>query len=269
MRLRTLGQGPLVLQLAGIVGGVGLFREGAEAAAAAGFRVGSLDTAGDRGDDPAPGPITWDFLAHEVVRALDALGEERALLWGTSYGALTALAVASRHPHRVRGLLLAHPPDPEARPRLHCTALRWAQSRPRPVAAVRRLFGIGFTLLVAWEFAYPTALRRLPAIARSAALAATPARTLADKLHLLWTVPPGLPPVSAGIPVSILAGRFDGAAPLGGARRLARRIPGARLRVVGFTGHSGHYSRPRAFSRMVHEELRRLDAASRASQGAG
>lgn len=255
----VMGQGPLVIKIAGIVGGVGLYREGVETAAAAGFRVAMLDTAGDRRDDPAPGPITWDFLAEEVFRALEALGEDRALLWGTSFGCLVALAAAARRPERVRGLLLGHPPDLESIPALYIRLLQWAAGKPDAVRTTRRLFGLGFPMIVGWEFAAPAAMWRLPTIARAAADAATPASTLAQKAALLWSGGPGLPPPQARIPVSLVSSPLDFAAPLRGARRLAGVLPGSRLRVLGMTGHSGHYSRPRSFARLVVEELRRLD----------
>jgi pimeloyl-ACP methyl ester carboxylesterase len=259
VRVTRFGSGPLVVQLAGIVGGVELYREAGEALARHGFEVALLDTAGDRRDDPAPGRITWDFLVSEVAGGLDALGAERAILYGTSFGCLVALATAARHPRRVRGLLLAHPPDPFARP-FFLPLLRWAQSRPNPVRATRRLFDLYFTSMVAWEFASPAALRRLPALAAASARAATPARTLHEKLALLWAEPPGLPP--DGVPVSILTSPWDLVAPLSGARRLAERLPGARMRVLPFTGHSAHYSRPRAFARVAVEEARRIAGAA-------
>jgi pimeloyl-ACP methyl ester carboxylesterase len=44
------------------------------------------------------------------VKAIDSLSAPRAVLWGTSFGSLVALATAARHPERVSGLLLSHPP---------------------------------------------------------------------------------------------------------------------------------------------------------------
>ena len=256
------GEGPLVIKLAGIVGGVGLYREGVQHTARAGFRVAAIDTAGDRRDDPARQPITWDFLTSEVLRGYDALGARRAILWGTSYGCMVALAVAARHPDRVRGLLLGHPPDPEVLPRIWGRVLAWTSTRPRPVSVTRALFAPIFGAMVGWEFAVPTAMVRAPSLVRASADAATPARTLREKLLLLWNEPPGLPTADACLPVSIIAGPLDLAAPLSGARRLARRLPGCSLRVLGWSGHSGHFSRPRTFGRLVVQELRRIDAAA-------
>ena len=140
MRLRVAGVGPPVVKLAGAAGGVGLYREEVDRARTAGFRVAELDLTGDRRDDPAPGPVTWDSLAGEVVQALDDMESTRAVLWGTSFGALVGLATAARRPERVRGLLLCAPPAPGWRPRLPLAALRHAETRRRPerVCAMRR-----------------------------------------------------------------------------------------------------------------------------------
>jgi pimeloyl-ACP methyl ester carboxylesterase len=101
--------GPPVVKLAGIVGGIHLYNEEVTLAARAGFRVAALDVSGDRHDDPTKRTLGWDLYADEVVRDRQPV-RSRALLWGTSFGSLVALATAARHPERVAGLLLSHPP---------------------------------------------------------------------------------------------------------------------------------------------------------------
>ena len=258
MRLTVLegGSGPWVVQIAGIVGGCLLYRETGEALVRAGYRVALLDTAGDRRDDPTKEPLSWDFLSREVVAGLDALGAERPILYGTSFGSLVALATSARYPERVAGLLLAHPPRHGRK--LFMPVVRWAMRQKDPVRATAQAFQLIFTSLLCWEFVFPAALRRLPTARAEAMRAATPARTLHDKLTLLWGDSPGLPP--PGLPVSILASPWDGAAPLSGARAWQHEIPGAVLRVLRFTGHSAHYSRPNSFNRLVVEEVRRLSS---------
>ena len=261
MRLSIRGDGPLVIKLAGTAGGTGLYDEEMEAAAAAGFRVAALDTTGDRSDDPAPAAITWDGLAEDVARGLEALGATRAVLWGTAFGSLVALAAASRRPESVSGLLLCRPPEPRGLPRFQTALIRWAFGRRDPVLATRLLFVAGFNLLAAWEGIYPTTLVRVPALLRASREAATPASTVLSKLRLLLEESPGLPPAEARIPAAILAGAWDTVAPLAGARRLAASIPGARISVLRFSGHSGAYSRPRAYARLAVRDLRQLASA--------
>lgn len=265
MRLRVAGSGPLVVKVAGLVGGVGLYHEETAAAAAAGFQVAALDTSGDRADDPAPGPLSWDFLAGEVVQALDELRARRALLWGTSFGSLVCLAAAARYPKRISGLLLCFPPAPGWRPEVYLALLRWSTSRRQHARATARLFNVGFLTLNAWEFLIPTALLRLPGLARAAADAATPAPTLEQKLQLMWHDDPGMPPRQPYVPSSIIASRLDLVAPFSGARRLAAELPQSRLRVLRLSGHAGAYSHPRTYADWAIAELRSMAVSQSAS----
>jgi pimeloyl-ACP methyl ester carboxylesterase len=259
MRVRCAGEGPTVIKLAGIAGGVGLYEEEVSAVAAAGYRVASLDVGGDRWDDPASCPLSWDYLASEVCCGLDAIAAPRAVLWGTSFGCLIALASAARYPDRIAGLLLCKPPLPGRLPRVHAALFRWASHRRDPARAGRIVFVLGYYLLTSWEALYPTVIVRLPALARASIDAATPSATLWQKIGLLQREPPGFPPPRHRIPIAIIAGSWDTIAPPAGARRLAAALPGSRLRFLLHSGHSGAYSRPRAYARMVIEELERME----------
>lgn len=261
----VLGEGPLVVKLPGIAGGTGLYREEVEAVARAGFRVAMVDLAGDRWDDLAPEPLSWDFLSREVVRGLEFLGAERAALWGTSFGAMIALAAAARVPTRVAGLVLSLPPDPGYRPRLWTAALRWARARRNPDLAARLTFLGGFLAMTSWEGVWPTSLSRGPRFLRAGVEARTPARTVREKIELLWSEPPGLP--VPGTPAAIVAAAWDPVAPLPGARAWAARIPGATLRVVPCAGHAAPASRPKAYAGAVVEGVREVLRGGAAPQG--
>jgi len=260
MRLRVQGDGPLVVKVAGLAAGVGLYHEEVGRARASGFRVAELDTTGDRADDPAATPITWKMLADEVIEALDRLEAERAVLWGTSFGSLVSLAAAARHPDRIRGLLLCSPPEPGWRPRPYLRVLEFTSSRRRPARVTARWFSIGFLILNSWEFINPLALVRLPGLARASRDARTPATTILDKLVLLLRDEPGLPDPDGRMPCSIISGMFDTVTSPGASRRLARKLPGSRLYRLPFAGHSCAYSRPRAYAERTLGELRRLAA---------
>ena len=59
------------------------------------------------GESGAPaGPCAREDLADDVVRLLDALGVERAILVGHSMGGIVSMAAALAHPDRVAGLVL-------------------------------------------------------------------------------------------------------------------------------------------------------------------
>ena len=256
MRLSVAGDGPLVLKIPGLAAGVGLYGEEIAAAREAGFRVAAMDPSGDRSDDPAPGPLSWDFLADEVFRGLDELNAPSAILWGTSFGTLICLGAAARRPERVQGLLLCSPAQPGWRPPLHCSLLRWTSSRPLPARASARWFTAAFMTLNAWEFFNPFALLRLKKLVHAARDARTPHRTIHEKLGLLFGDHPGLP--RDPIDCSIVAGAWDLITFPGTAARLAATLPGSRLFRLGFAGHSCAYSRPRTYLHRTLNELRRL-----------
>ena len=259
MQLTVHGNdGPLVVKLAGIVGGIHLYDEEIAVAAGAGFRVAALDVSGDRRDDPPKRPLGWQLYADEVAEAIDRASASRAVLWGTSFGCLVALAAAARHPERVSGLLLAHPPDPLWRPRLHLALLDWVERRADPDAVARGIFSMAFLGLTSWEAIAPPLWVRLPSLLRASLDAATPPATVKRKLELLFREEPGLPQPDAPIPVEVIAGAWDLVAPLAGARRLASLLPGAKLHVLGFSGHAGAYARPRAHHEAVIAALKRL-----------
>ncbi|WP_173010259.1 alpha/beta hydrolase [Mycolicibacterium sp. P9-64] len=65
--------------------------------------------AGSTIDDPSQ-DATPDLRADDVAAILDALGAETADVFGTSGGAVTGLALVTRHPGRVRTLIAHEPP---------------------------------------------------------------------------------------------------------------------------------------------------------------
>jgi aminoacrylate hydrolase len=258
MKLKVHGTaGPWVVKVSGIAGGVRLYDEEVTAAVGAGFRVIALDTSGDRHDDPAREPITWELLAAEVEAAIAQVGADRAVVWGTSFGCLVALAAAVRRPARIRGLLLCHPPDALRQPRAYPELLAWAARRRRPDLAARLLFSLSFGALTSWEAVAPALWWRLPALLSASIEAATPASTVRRKLELLFGDDPGVPSASS-MGVEIVAGAWDLVAPLSGARRVADRLPGARMTIMGYSGHAGAYARPRSYHRIVTGALARL-----------
>lgn len=71
--------------------------------------------AGSPVDDP-DGPSNPDLRADDVAAILDDLGAESADVFGSSGGAVTGLAMVTRHPGRVRTLVAHEPPLMELLP---------------------------------------------------------------------------------------------------------------------------------------------------------
>jgi pimeloyl-ACP methyl ester carboxylesterase len=76
-----------------------------------GHRVVLFDARGHGASDPAPAPDAYGYedLSADLLRVLDELGIDRAVLAGASMGAHTALNVALRFPERVAGLVAITP----------------------------------------------------------------------------------------------------------------------------------------------------------------
>src|SRR6185503_5074850 len=160
-------------------------------------------------------------------------------------------------PEKVSGLLLCHPPDPGRRPSYQAAIMRWAGGRPDQARATAVAFSIGFRVLAGWEALSPAMLRRIPRLYRTTMEAATPAAVLRAKLLLLASAPGAFPSNGAAPPATIVAGAWDAVTPLRETRRVQALLPGAKIRIIRFAGHGAAFSRPRAFLRIVTEELRR------------
>jgi pimeloyl-ACP methyl ester carboxylesterase len=109
---RVYGDGPRVtVLLHGLLLSQRMHVPLARALAERGNRIVTLDLRGHgRSDRP---PDMWrygmGFFAQDVVALLDHLGDDEAVVGGTSLGANTALEVASLAPERLRGMVVEMP----------------------------------------------------------------------------------------------------------------------------------------------------------------
>lgn len=191
--------------------------------AEAGFRVVSLDLLGHgRSDRPHhASEHRIDVYAEQVVALLDHLGVDAAVLAGTSLGANASLFAASRHPDRVRGVVVEMP------------VLEWAV----PSAALTFV-----PMLLAVHYG-GWALRRLGPLARRVRTSSVVLETVLDVVR---AGPDSIAAVLHGIlvgpvaptvderraieaPVLVLGHRFDLIHPYRDAVNLERHVPGARM----------------------------------------
>ncbi|MGW4801705.1 alpha/beta fold hydrolase [Nonomuraea sp. NPDC004297] len=116
LRYEVRGSGPLLV-LTGAPMSAAEFAPLAEALAAE-HTVVTHDPRGISGsvlDDPAQ-DSTPELRADDLAALLDELGAESADVFGSSGGAVTGLALAARHPGRVRTLVAHEPPCLELLP---------------------------------------------------------------------------------------------------------------------------------------------------------
>lgn len=117
LHIEDRGEGPAVVLLHGLTATNRYVVMGSRALERSGHRVIAYDARGHGASAPARDPedYGYDALTSDLVRVLDAAGEERAVLAGASMGAHTALRLALTRPDRVAGLVLITPAyDPSA-----------------------------------------------------------------------------------------------------------------------------------------------------------
>lgn len=214
-----------------------------------GFLVITFDNRGAGGSDAPPGPYTTAQMADDAAALLAHLGVGRAHILGVSLGGMIAQEVALRHPDRVDRLILA------------CTAPGGKGSlRPAPEVlrsfalspgtgleeAVRRIVPLLYS--EKYRHDHPGEIeefvrRRLarPICAQSHAwqLAAAVGHAAWDRLSEIR------------VPTLVITGDADRVVPPENSRRIARRLPGAKLVILPGAPHRLFAENADAFNREV------------------
>jgi pimeloyl-ACP methyl ester carboxylesterase len=172
---------------------------------------------------------TIETYVEFLVAFLAALGIERADLMGHSMGGMLSVAMAARHPERVRRLVLV---DSAGLPEF---------ARPHWRVPLR---AITDSSMRQWRM-YPTFVK-----------IGLRARTAREGLDIIrrYSVRGDLRRVQA--PTLIVWGSRDRVVPIEHGAFMAKQIPGARLAVVRGAGHMPFYERPEECNRIVLAFLR-------------
>lgn len=234
-----LGTGPALLLLHGIGSSATSWTAQFERLAGE-YRLLAPDLRGyGNSPDPAGAP-SLDAVADDLAALLDGPTH----VAGVSFGALAALALARRHPHLVRSLVLADATLGRAMlPPEECR--RWRDGRfalaealhERADERAREIAGPGASDAVLAELARnmrrarPAGYRNVAAI-----VAATDAR-------------PWLAEVT--VPTLVVCGEHDGVVGLAVSQQIAERIPDARLATIAGAGHAPHVEQPDDFATAV------------------
>jgi pimeloyl-ACP methyl ester carboxylesterase len=255
LRGEVAGEGPPVLLLHGLTATRRYVVHGSRMLERAGYRVAQYDARGHGASSPAPdrGAYDYDLLAADAVAVLDALGMERAALIGQSMGSATAVAVALRHPGRVRALAVVTPAHRGApSPNLdYWDGLAEGLERGGPegfLAAMPLAVGERWRETVRTVILQRLARHDHPE-AVADALRAIPRSAAFDGMAALDRL---------AVPTTVVGSRddVDPDHPLAVAEEYARRIPGAEL-VVEEPGESPLAWRGGALSRALQPLLER------------
>jgi pimeloyl-ACP methyl ester carboxylesterase len=220
-----------------------------------GFRVLAPDRPG-YGANPLPAG-GFGHNARAMISLLDEAGVERAIVAGHSWGAGVALALAQRHPERVRALAMVCPVTPGERLGRVDRAL--AGRRAGPVLARAGFLGAGVAL------ARPALRRRIEPLVPGSDTSRWPElgrawrsfwieqRALVDDLPtLLGSVP---------VPATVVVAARDHVTDPRAARRYANSI-GARVVEVADAGHLLPMQRPAEVARAIVAATERPEEGS-------
>ncbi len=197
------------------------------------FEVLSYDQRGLGRTDRPEGPYSMADYGEDAAALLDAVGWDRCLVMGVSFGGMVAQELAARHPARVERLVLACTSSGGAgKPSYPLHELR---ELPEEERLLRQVELSDVRCDAAWREANPAAAEGMIAFAkaRGSAGAGEPGREEGSRLQLqaraghdTWDRL-----ASLTMPVYICGGHRDGIAPPENQHAMARQIPNAKLEL--------------------------------------
>jgi 3-oxoadipate enol-lactonase len=237
--MERAGSGPRLLFISGTGGDLRLRPNAFDSPLASRFDLVSYDQRGLGQSDQPPAPYSMADYADDAAAVLDALGWPQARVVGVSFGGMVAQEVALRHPQRVERLVLV------------CTSSggEGGASYPlheltdmSPTDRAQRMIEILDTRWAGDAATDPYREQMLPVLlARPSPTPGARRQLEARRHHDTWNRLPAI-----ACPTFVCAGRYDGIADPANSRRLAERIPGARLSFYE-GGHPFLYQDPQAF----------------------
>ena len=251
--------GPLCLFLHGIGGARGNWN-GQLAAAGTLMRAAALDLRGYGDSTLGPRQSTVDDYCADILSVRKALGADRLVLVGLSYGSWIATSFAMRHPDLLAGLVLSG----------GCTGMSEAGPEEREAFRISRQVPLDagqtpadFAPSVVKVLAGPNASEEVKA-RLFASMAAIPAKTYRDALMCFTNPPERFDFSRLTMPVLMMTGEHDRLASPAEIRGVAGRIlaeapmPDVRYETISDAGHVCNLEQPEAYNRILLDFLARL-----------
>lgn len=230
-----------------------------DALLAAGHRVINVDAPGHGRSEPTRRPYTMDDSVDAALSVLDALGLERVVWCGLSWGGMVGMRLGIRAPERIEALVLidtnADSEVPEKLPRYRVMTLVTRLLGPVP-PVLARLPRIYFS---------PSTIDEKPAIVERfvASVASMDRQSI---LHVVDAVILGREDIRSQLhtiraPTLVIVGAHDDATPIARSLDIAKRIEGARLVEIPRAGHLSTLEQPG----MIADEILAFLAERRAA----
>lgn len=208
-------------------------------------RLIAYDTRG-HGESHAPSASSsFADLRGDLLAVMDAAGVDRAYLVGISLGGMTGLHCALDAPERLLGLVACN-----CRASIDAAGIAGWEQRLQVLrdGGIDALAAITLERWFAPEYreAHPQVMERVRAMIRSTSPMGYEACVRAiQSVDLLGRIP------AIRVPVLLVAGAQDGAAPPAAMQAMADAIPGSRLEVLDPCGHLSSVQRPADLAALI------------------
>jgi pimeloyl-ACP methyl ester carboxylesterase len=206
------------------------------------------------GATPLEGEMTWSALSEAMLRLLDHLEIERAVVVGHSMGGMVAQDLALDHPDRVRATVLSATSvafgsaDGSFQERFLAERLAPLDAGLTPADLAPKVMPGMFK-----DYASEAAIARAVA-----SMSGIPSESYRAALHCLVTFNRRDDTSRIACPTLVLAAEKDETAPPRGMERMAAKIPEARYHCIPGAGHLANLERPDAFNAAIGDFLETL-----------
>jgi len=231
------------------------------------FTCISLDLRGTGESDKPDGVYSTETLADDVAAFMQAMGIERAHIWGLSLGAATGMWLAAKHPGKVKSLSL-HSAWAKTDAYQKAIVEGW-QATARALNSVPEMVILS---MFPWCFtaelyeSRPEYVESLKAFVRSRPAQPVAAFLQQSNAVIAHDAETQLGKITA--PVQITFGRQDMVTPIRLADRLTSAISGSELTIFEACSHAGIYENVADFNQKSLTFLQRHSIQSSASSAA-
>lgn len=240
----TLGGGPTVLMLHGIVGGHLAFAPQVETLAMAGYRAVAWDMPGYGHSAPIE-PYTFKGLAESCIALIQSLKCTQVVLLGHDIGGMVAQEVVARRPELVSRLVLCGTTSASGDGQGHDG---FVQDGMAPLAAGQSMADAARTVVP--QLVGPHSLPEGVRLATHC-MGMVPPATFRRALECLATFDRRRNLGDIHVPTLLVAGEHDRSAPPAAMKKMAQAIPGSTYLEMKGVGHLQNLEAPEDFDGLL------------------